>query len=272
MLIIATNGAASGKAGGFVASHGRAGAQFRAQVINRQPRSASQQQARALTGSLAPAWRALTNAQRQDWSQLASSVLRTDALGQEQPLSGYALFVSCNRNLLSIGGAATIAAPPTPPAFPAIAAFTAAALYTAPPPENFLSAFALAWTPAALSPFAGLIRASATLSPARGNVRPSDLRIIAALNPLPPGGMDLFDSWVTTFGTPPPIGTVTFSLNLVDPASGFASPAVRATAPINAALPNPYIPGDILIEIEGTPVADITDQVIEFNGNPQAGG
>lgn len=272
MLIIATNGAASGKAGGFVASHGRAGAQFRAHVVNRQPRSSSQLCARALTGSLAPAWRALTNAQRQGWSQLASSVLRTDALGQEQPLSGYALFVSCNRNLLTLGLDATLAIAPIAPTFPAIAAFSAAALYTAPPPENFLSAFALAWTPAALSPFAGLIRASATLSPARGNVRPSDLRIIAALNPLPPGGMDLFDSWVTTFGTPPPIGTVTFSLNLVDPASGFASPAVRATAPINAALPNPYIPGDILIEIEGTPVADLTDQVIEFNENPQAGG
>ena len=272
MLVIVTNGAASGKAGGFVASRGRAGAQFRAHVINRQPRSSSQLCARALTGSLAPAWRAITNAQRQGWAQLASSVLRTDAFLLEQPLSGYALFVSCNRNLLSIGGAATITAPPTPPAFPALIYFTAAALYTAPPPENFLSAFALAWTPAGLSPFAGLIRASAALSPARGNVRPSDLRIIAALNPLPPGGMDLFDTWVTTFGTPPPIGTVTFSLNLVDPASGFASPAVRATAPINAALPYPYIPGDILIEIEGTPVADLTDQVIEFNGNPQAGG
>lgn len=272
MLVIATNGAASGKAGGFVASHGRAGAQFRAQVINRQPRSASQQQARALTGSLAPAWRALTNAQRQGWSQLASSVLRTDALGQEQPLSGYTLFVSCNRNLLSIGEAAIIAAPPAPPAFPAIAAFTAAALYTAPPPENFLSAFALAWTPAALSPFAGLVSASAALSPTRGNVRPSDLRIVAALNPLPLSGVNLLATWITAWGAPPPNGTVTFSLTLLDPASGFASPAVRATAPINAALPNPYIPGDILIEINETPVAVLTDQVIEFNENPQAGG
>ncbi len=272
MLIIATNGAASGKAGGFVSSHGRAGAQFRAQVINRQPRSASQQQARALTGSLAPAWRALTNAQRQGWSQLAPSVTRTDALGQDQPPSGYALFVSCNRNLLSIGGAATIAAPPTPPAFPALINFTAAALYTAPPPENFLSAFALAWTPAALSPFAGVIRASAALSPTRGNVRPSDLRIIASLNPLPAGSVTVSDSWLSVWGAPPPTGTVTFSLNLVDPASGFASPAVRATAPINAALPNPYIPGTILIEINETPIAVLSDQVIEFNENPQAGG
>lgn len=272
MLIIATNGAASGKAGGFVASHGRAGAQFRAQVINRQPRSASQQQARALTGSLAPAWRALTNAQRQGWSLLASSVLRADALGQERPLSGYTLFVSCCRNLLSIGGAATIAAPPTPPTFPAIAAFSAAALYTAPPPSNFLSGFALTWAPATLSPFAGVIRASAALSPTRGNVRPSDLRIIASLDPLPAGGVTVSDSWLSTWGVPPPTGTVTFSLSLVDPASGFASPAVRATAPINAALPNPYITGDILIEINETPVAVLTDQVIEFNENPQAGG
>jgi hypothetical protein len=272
MLVIVTNGAASGKAGGFVASRGRAGAQFRAHTINRQPRSASQLLARALTGSLAPAWRALTNAQRQGWAHLASTVLRTDAHGQELPLSGYALFVSCSRNLLSIAGAIPNTAPPTTPAFPALTTFSATAIYTAPAPNNFLAGFALAWTTAALSPFAGLVRASAALSPTRGNVRPSDLRIIAALNPLPPGGMDLFNTWVTTFGTPPPIGTVTFSLNLVDPASGFASPAVRATAPINAALPNPYIPGDILIEIEGTPVAVLTDQVIEFNDNPQAGG
>lgn len=272
MLIIATNGAASGKAGGFVASHGRAGAQFRAQVINRQPRSASQQQARAFTGSLAPAWRALTKAQRQGWSQLASSVLRTDALGQAQPLSGYALFVSCSRNLLTIGGGLPATAPPTPPAFPAIAAFSAAALYTAPPPDNFLAGFALAWSPATLSPFAGVIRASAALSPTRGNVRPSDLRIVAALNPLPLSGVNLLATWITAWGAQPPNGTVTFSLNLVDPASGFASPAVRATAPFSAAQYNAYIPGTILIQINETPIAVLSDQVIEFNENPQAGG
>ena len=272
MQIISNLGAASGHAGGLVASRGRAGDQLRARVFNRQPRSVSQLAARALTGSLAGAWRDLTDQQRLSWSTLASSILRTDALGQKHTLSGFTLFVSCNRNLLTLGGGAVLTAPPTPPTFPAIAAFSAAALYTAPPPNNFLSGFALAWAPAALSPFAGVFRASAALSPTRGNVRPSDLRIIAALNPLPLSGVNLLATWITAWGAPPPNGTVTFSLHLVDPASGFASPAVRAAAPFSAAEYNAYIPGTILIEINETPVAVLSDQVIEFNENPQAGG
>src|ERR1035441_5754835 len=98
MQLVSTYGAASGKAGGLVASHGRAGAQLRVHHLNRQPRSPSQLQARALTGSLAPAWKALTPTQQRSWAQLASTISRTDRLGQSFHPSGYTLFVSCNRN------------------------------------------------------------------------------------------------------------------------------------------------------------------------------
>jgi len=113
---------------------------------------------------------------------------------------------------------------------------------------------------------------SAPLSPTRGNVRPSDLRVVAALNPLPSQALAVMTGWTAAWGAPLPSGQVTFSLNLVDPLSGFAGPAVRAVAFYATSILNPYIPGTITVSFEGTPEATLTGQVIEFGGNPQAGG
>jgi hypothetical protein len=47
---------------------------------------------------------------------------------------------------------------------------------------------------------------------------------------------------------------------------------VRAVASYATTVLNPYIPGTITVSFEGTPEATLTNQVIEFGGNPQAGG
>jgi len=272
MQIVSTFGAASGRAGGFVASRGQAGQQLRAGRPARQPRSNSQQGARALTGSLAALWRGLTATQRQGWALLAQTCPRRDRLGQSHALTGYALFVSCNRNRLTIGVTAPLLTAPALPSIPPLASLAAVATYTGDPGALVLSGFTLTYSPPVPLPWAGVLRMSAALSPARGNVRPSDLRVVAALNPLPSDAISIYPAWVSAWGAPPPSGAVTFALNLVDPLSGFASCAIRAIAPFSGSPLNPYIPGTITVSFEGSPEATLTGQVIEFGGNPQAGG
>jgi len=272
MQIVSTIGPASGSTGGAVASRGRIGQQLRAGRPARQPRSSSQQNARALTGSLAALWRALTPAQRQTWNELAATCPRRDRLGIETNLSGYSLFVSCNRNRLTIGVTAPLLTAPALPSIPPLASLAAVATYTGDPGSLILSGFALSYSPPVPLPWAGVLRMSAPLSPTRGNVRPSDLRVVAALNPLPSQALAVMTGWTAAWGAPLPSGQVTFSLNLVDPLSGFAGPAVRAVASYATTVLNPYIPGTITVSFEGTPEATLTNQVIEFGGNPQAGG
>jgi len=272
MQIVSTFGAASGRAGGFVASRGQAGQQLRAGRPARQPRSNSQQGARALTGSLAALWRGLTATQRQGWAPLAQTCPRRDRLGQSHALTGYALFVSCNRNRLTIGVTAPLLTAPALPSIPPLASLAAVATYTGDLEYPVLSGFALAYTPPVPLPWAGVLRMSAPLSPTRGNVRPSDLRVVAALNPLPSQALAIMTGWTAAWGAPLPSGQVTFALNLVDPLSGFAGPALRAVASYATTILNPYIPGTITVSFEGTPEATLTGQVIEFGGNPQAGG
>jgi hypothetical protein len=269
--IVSTFEAASGRAGGFVASHGRAGAQLRARVFNCQPRSVSQVAARARTGGLAALWRGLTDADRRSWDVCAANICHTDRLGSPFTPTGYALFIGCNRNLLSIGGATQNAAPPAAPSFPPLLSFTAAPVYSAPPSPIVLTGFSLAWTPADVTPFAVVLRASAALSPARGNVRPSDVRIIASLNPPPLPPFDALPSWLTLFGTPPLTGQVTFELNLLDPASGFAAPSVRASAAFVSESIYPFVTGGVTISFEGEPVAQVPGEVIYFDDTPVAG-
>src|ERR1039458_3312665 len=167
MQLVSTYGAASGKAGGLVASHGRAGAQLRVHHLNRQPRSPSQLQARALTGSLAPAWKALTPTQQRSWAQLASTISRTDRLGQSFHPSGYTLFVSCNRNLLTLGVGILRNAPAAAPSFPPLAWLTAAPLYASLDLPPILAGFAISYGPAVPLPRAGVLRGSAPLPGAR---------------------------------------------------------------------------------------------------------
>jgi hypothetical protein len=187
-------------------------------------------------------------------------------------LSAYALFVSCSRNLLTIGVTPAARAAPPLPSIPPLASLAAVPTYTGDPNTPILTGFALTYAPPVPLPWAGVLRMSAALSPGRGNVRPSDLRIVAALNPLPAGALAVFTAWAAAWGSPLPAGQVTFALNIVDPLSGFAGPAIRAAATFRTTPLNPYIPGTITISFNGTPEAQLSGQVIEFGGNPQAGG
>lgn len=270
--MLSTFGAASGKAGGVVASRGRNSAQLRVRHQARQPRSASQQNARAATGSLAGVWRQLSPGQQAAWTSLALACTRCDALGQALALSGYALFVSCNRQLQTIGVTAPLRAAPAPPAFPALQLFTASAVYNTPNLPRNLTGILLELAPTPPAPFVSVLRASAARSLAQSNVRPSNLRVLATFSGAPPSAPEILAAWSTLYGSAPPIGTITFTVNLVDPLSGFAAPALRAACTYQQTPPVPIPPGTLLIEINGVPVAEIPDTEVFINGVAIAGG
>jgi hypothetical protein len=272
MQFVSNIEAARGKLGGLVASAGRAGPQLRAQTMRTQPRSASQQNNRARAGPLAGAWRMLETAEQQSWNGLAKASDLGGSNGQPDYLSGYALFLRCNRNLQTIGVSPLQTAAPIAPSLPAIAGFSATPLYTGTSLPKLLYGFQLNATIGSGGTFAAVLRASAAYSPARRHIRPSELRIINVYTPWPALGTSIWQTWVAVYGLPPASGQVTFQLNLVDPLSGYAGPPVAAVAAYQSAPVQPPTPGSVTIEIEGVPIAILPNTEIEFEGEPVIGG
>jgi hypothetical protein len=257
---------ASGKAGGVVATRGRAGLQLRALAICRQRLTASASEARAITGGLPALWRALTPAEQQTWSQLASTLPARDALGQSMTLSGYALYIACSRRLITIGITNPLSSAPTPNSIPAILGFSAAAVYTGTPPALTLSDFALSTYNPLPNQFAAVLRASGALSNTQANVRASNLRVIEAGVRWPTQPHSALAPWLATYGTAPAAGTVTFALSLVDPATGLVGAEVRAAAPLNQNAATPPPTSTLTIQVGGVTVAVIPDASIGVDG------
>jgi hypothetical protein len=265
MQLIPSIPSSSGKLGGIVASKGRAGFQLRSNNRSQQTRSARQQNARATTGNLAAVWRGLTKDRQQGWAALAALSLRSDSLGQLFNLSGYSLFISCNRNLATVRPGANVIDPPKLPSFPAIQGFTATPTYNVHTrPMRFLG-----WTlnlseNLPYGPIA-VLRATAFHSPAKSHIRASDLRVIDSFPAYQTNTLLRYAEWLSVFGYAFQSTNVTFALNLVDPASGFAGPLVFAATELSYVPPPSYLP--LIIEIEGTPIAEEFGSQIEFEGD-----
>lgn len=268
-LTIAT--AASGRLSGVVATSGRVGPQLRAQTPRRQPRSPSQQAARALTGSLPAVWRTLCPAARAGWNALAGDSAAHPHPGGRSPLTGYTAFLSSARNLATLGYE-PILWPFRPPApIPAIRSLLALPGYNQPSAPQYLTSFPIFIDPTIPPTFWAVIRATQGLSATKGHIRQSDLRIVAVF-PLSSGySIDAYPGWTLAWGAPISSGTVTFQANLVDPASGLAGPPIRCSA-FYATLQIPVLqPGTITISQSGVDIAVETDTVISFGGVPVAG-
>lgn len=100
------------KIGGHVASANRGGAYFRTKVTPINPRTSFQTLVRQRLTSLAQAWRALTQAQRDGWNAAVDQYARTDIFGDIRNPSGVNLFQRLNNNLLAVGIAVINDAPP----------------------------------------------------------------------------------------------------------------------------------------------------------------
>lgn len=101
----------SGSMAGTTSSRNRYGQYRRTRAIPVNPGSAAQVAVRNRMSVNAAAWRALTDAQRAGWEDLALQMNRTDALGQGYTLNGFGAYVSVNNNNLAAGNAVVSAAP-----------------------------------------------------------------------------------------------------------------------------------------------------------------
>jgi hypothetical protein len=264
--------AASGRLGGISATPSRAGTTLRIRPTRVQPRSPSQTNSRAQLTSLNLAWQALPATQQAAWQAVALASLRTDSLGRKHALSGYALFLSCCRNLVTVGATVPPAPPSQPPSLPRIRSLSAQPVYSQPNPPQYLTGLNVIVDPYIPAPFYCVLRATAGVSAARSYFGASDFRVIAIFQPFPTYAIDAYNAWLSVWGQPPSTGMVWFEANLVDPTTGYAGPPLRCSANyLNPAPPLP-IPGTVQIDQNGVPIAVIPGTVISFGGAPQAGG
>lgn len=109
------------KLNGSVFSKNRYGSYVRTKVTPVNPQTSFQQAARNRLASLSASWRTLEASQRQAWIDAAVNFPVTNIFGNTEILSGQALYVSLNTNLI-LGGQAQITDPPAPGSIPVFAA------------------------------------------------------------------------------------------------------------------------------------------------------
>jgi hypothetical protein len=200
----------SGSVGGVTSSRNRYGQYRRTRAIPVNPNSSAQGQVRARLAANSAAWRTLTDLQRAGWEGLASQMTRTDALGHQYSLNGFAAFCSVNNNLAAAGVATITAAPElvTPPAL-LTGALTASA-----------AAMSLAYTATPLDTNAKLF---VFASPQRsaGRTFEGDFRLVHVSAAAAASPANIFAGYTAKFGTPVVGNKVFVSAVVVD--SGFAS-------------------------------------------------
>lgn len=89
------------KLNGSVMSKNRYGNYIRNKVTPVNPQTSYQLEQRANLSSLSASWRGLTQSQRDSWANSAKDRPRTDIFGDSKILTGQALYVSANLNLLA---------------------------------------------------------------------------------------------------------------------------------------------------------------------------
>jgi hypothetical protein len=104
-----------GKIGGHVASKNRSGAYLRTKVTPVNGRTSYQQNVRNIFGSLAQAWRGLTQEQRDSWNAAVAAYAKTDIFGDLRNPSGISLYQRLNNNLVQSENNA-LSNPPNPEA------------------------------------------------------------------------------------------------------------------------------------------------------------
>jgi hypothetical protein len=93
----------SGSLAGQTASRNRFGQYLRSRAIPVNPNTASQGAVRSRLAANSAAWRGLTSGQRAGWTDLAASLVRSDSLGQSNPMQGNQAYISVNNNRVAVG-------------------------------------------------------------------------------------------------------------------------------------------------------------------------
>jgi len=181
----------SGSYQGVTSSRNRFGQYVRTRATPVNPNTSFQGSVRARLAAQAAAWRALTDLQRAGWESLGAQMTRTDSLGQQYALNGFAAYMSVNNNNQAAGNAVVSDAPAlvTPEAVTtAVITLTAAA-------------FSIAYTP---TPLPAGERLFSFCSPQRSKGRnfEGDFRLIAVSAAAAISPADLFAAYSARMGTP----------------------------------------------------------------------
>lgn len=217
------------KLNGTVFSKNRYGAYTRTKVTPVNRRSDAQMLQRSQLGSLSASWRGLTEAQRTAWNDAAINFPRTDIFGNKKILSGQALYVGLNTNLLN-AGEGIISAPPTPSELP-VFSIAEWVLYSDDAGETLQAQVTL---DAALpSDYKALIFVSPPVSAGRSFI--GNFKLLSPGAPIVPGGTpktlyNIVTPLYNTIGFPPEGTKVAVRVVVVNIKTGEASVPLESTA------------------------------------------
>ena len=93
-----------GSAGGSVFAKNGGGSYMRNKVTPLNPKSSAQSEVRAMFGKITQGWSQLTQEQRDAWNAAVVNYAQTDVFGDNQTLSGKALYQQLNQNILLVRG------------------------------------------------------------------------------------------------------------------------------------------------------------------------
>lgn len=181
------------KLNGSVFSKNRYGGYVRTKVTPVNPQTDAQQNTRNNLATNSQAWRGLTEEQRQSWIDGAPNFPFTDIFGNQKFLSGQALYVKLNNNLVNAGVAA-IATCPSPVAIPALSAVE---LQATPTPTLSLT-FAPTPVPA---DFAIQVFATPNITPGRTFVK-NRFRYLTMIDAAGTSPANLLSDYQALFGDP----------------------------------------------------------------------
>ena len=102
-----------GSLAGTTFSSGTYGAYMRRKAVPTNTKTTIQTERRAEFASLSAKWRGLTDSERETWISQAPAYTRANSFGDNVPLTGQALFMRCNLNLLQVSAPQiSVAIPP----------------------------------------------------------------------------------------------------------------------------------------------------------------
>jgi hypothetical protein len=210
----------SGSYQGLTSSRNRYGQYVRSRSTPVNPNSTAQGAVRGRLSVNAAAWRALTDAQRAGWEDLALQMTRTDSLGQSYSLNGFGAYVSVNNNQLAAGNAVLADAPAlVSPSTVATATITLTA-----------AAFSVAYTPTPLSAGARLfVYASPQRNAGRSFER--DLRLVHVSAAAAASPANILSAYTARFGAPVLTNKIFLSLHVY--LGGFRSGPLLVSAVVS---------------------------------------
>lgn len=213
------------KLNGSVMSKNRYGSYVRNKVTPVNPQTSHQQAQRQMLGSLSAQWRQLTQAQRDGWIDAAPNFPITDAFGDTLILSGNALFIALNKNLLN-AGSSSIDSAPTPEETPTVAISNLSAAAGTP-----ALSFDIDPTTAPANHVL-FVKATPGLSPGINFVK-NRLRFIG-LGTITTGSVDILTEWQDRFGTLVAGQRISVTAYFVNNVTGQAGVPVAATVIVAA--------------------------------------